>query len=60
MEAIVSATKEPYKHHKDVSQQFRVSARLVSVLVQESIKNPSKLKAHRDKEIVDEQKRIAI
>ena len=36
MEAIVAATHLPFRHHKDVAQQFRVPARLVSVLVQES------------------------
>ena len=60
VEAIVAAAEEPFKHHKDISQQFRVSARLVSGLVQDSIKNPKKLNAYREKETLDERKRMAI
>ena len=54
VEAIVAAAKEPYMHHKDICQQFRVPARLVSGLIQDSIKNPKKLNSYREKEILDE------
>ena len=60
VEAIVAAAKEPYMHHKDVSQRFRVPARLVSDLVQESIKKAGKLNTYLEKEKLDERKRMAI
>ena len=51
IDLIVSATKEPYRLHKDIAQQFRVSALLVSGLAREAEKNPQKQKHRRDNEI---------
>ena len=36
IEAIVAATREPFRLHKDVAQQFRVTAHLVSALALEA------------------------
>ena len=40
IDAIVSATKQPYRLQKDIAQQFRVSALLVSGLAREAERNP--------------------
>ena len=54
IEAIVAATKEPFRLQKDVAQTFRVSAQLVSVLAREAIKKPEKLEARREREQLHE------
>ena len=47
IEAIVAATREPFRLHKDVAQQFRVTAHLVSALALEAQRKPERLQALR-------------
>ena len=47
IEEIVKATKQPYRMQKDIAQQFRITAHLVSGLVLESKRQPEKLKKTR-------------
>ena len=54
VEAIVAATKQPYCHHKDVAQRFRIPAQLVSGLVEEAKNKPEKLQQYREKELLHE------
>ena len=60
IEAIVAAAREPFRLHKDIAQKFRVPALLVSGLVKEAEKQPEKLQAKRENEILEEKKRMAI
>ena len=60
IEEIVAATKEPFRLHKDVAEQFRIPAQLVSGLAREAEKKPEKLQQKRNREHIEEQKRAAI
>ena len=57
---IVAATKEPYRMHADVARQYRVSSQLVGTLVRESVRQPEKLEAQRQRVRLDEDRRDAI
>ena len=43
IEQVIAATKQPYLLHKDIAQQFKIPAILVSRLVKESQEKPEKL-----------------
>ena len=60
IESIVAAAKQPFKLRRDISQQFRVSTQLVSLLIREAYKQPEKLRAkkHRDSENTTKRKAI--
>ena len=60
VEALVAATKQPFRLHRDVAQQFRVSTNLVSCLVLEAERKPEKLSKKRDLERKAEEKRRAV
>ena len=60
IEAIVTAAKVPNKLHKDIAQEFKVPAILVSKLVKESREIPSKHEAYRTKLQLNERKRQVI
>ena len=53
---IVAAAQEPFHLQKDIAQKYRISAQLVSILIQESIKKPEKLINQRNKEHLAERK----
>ena len=57
VEALVAATKQPFRLHRDVAQQFRVTTNLVSCLVVEAEKKPEKLNRKRDLERKAEEKK---
>ena len=40
VDAIVEATKQPFRLQKDVAQQFRISIDLVSSLSRDAVKRP--------------------
>ena len=60
IEAIVAATKKPFHRYKDVAEQFRISLQLVSILVQESKKNPEKVQQLRSRNQKAQRKREAV
>ena len=60
IQAIVRESEEPFRYHKDIAQKFRIPARLVGALVQESQKKPEKLQSQFHKELLEERKRQAI
>ena len=60
IEAIVAAAKVPNKLHKDIGQEFKISAILVGQLVKESIDNPRKLDALRTRVQLKEKEKQAI
>ena len=49
IEAIVAASKEPHRLHKDIAQQFQIPTTLVGRLVKESSEAPTKLEIYRCK-----------
>ena len=47
LEKIVAATKQPFRLHKDIAQEFMITARLVGVISSEAEKKPKKLDLKR-------------
>ena len=60
MEAILQRVKEPFKQHRDVAIEFRVSVQLVGRLARDISKSPSKIDQLHEREKVDQDKREAI
>ena len=60
VEAIVAATKEPYRLHKDIAQQFHVSAILVGRLAKEAARKPGMVETWRNEDQYEERKKLAI
>ena len=60
IETIVAATKKPFHMYKDVAEQYRISAQLVLILVQESEKKPEKIKQLRSRNQKVQRKREAV
>ena len=46
--------------HSDIAQQYRVSSHLVGQLVRESVRQPEKLEAQRQRARLDDDRRDAI
>ena len=60
IDAIVEATRQPYKLQKDVAFQYQITAQLVHELVKESENEPQKQVALREKTALSERKKLAI
>ena len=57
---LLNATQQPHRLHKDIAMQFHVPALLVSQLVKEAEREPGMLEKLRQREVDDEQQKLAI
>ena len=60
MDGIIAATNVPYRLHKDIAQQYRVTSQLVGVLARLEKKEPKKFEILRLREAKQIEKKEAI
>ena len=60
IEQLLAAAREPYRLHKDIATQFKVSANLVGQLVKESRVKPEKIHRIQAEEILVARKKQVI